>query len=253
MKKKIKSKTIYQPEGRAGEYSEWACNTHNGCSNECDYCYNRHGLAAAVLGASTVSLKKSLGDEKKAYEIFCKELVKYRNQILASGGPLHFTFVSDPCLPETIALTWKCITFALSQGVPVQVLTKKADWLGHPAVQDALTLYRDKLKVGFTLTGRDDLEPGASTNAQRIDAMRILHDQCGITTWASIEPIITPQRSYDMITQSMSFCDHYKIGIRSGQREYTPGDIRQFVQDVNSLGLKSVLWKKSLLEFVQKP
>ena len=250
--KHFHGKAIYRPNGAAAQYSESACNLYNGCDNGCDYCYNKHCPAYAVLGAPTVSLKKGLVDEETAFRIFCRELLKWKSEIIASGV-LHFTFVSDPCLPQTIDLTWRCITFALSQGVPVQVLTKKADWLGHPAVQDALTLYRDKLKVGFTLTGRDDLEPGASTNAQRIDAMRILHDQCGITTWASIEPIITPQRSYDMITQSMSFCDHYKIGILSGQKEYTPQDIRNFGNAVSALGLKSVMWKPSLIEFAKKP
>jgi DNA repair photolyase len=144
--------------------------------------------------------------------------------------------VSDPCLPETIELTWKCIEFALSQGVPVQVLTKRADRLEHLAVSDALTKYRENLKVGFSLTGRDDLEPGASSNAERIEAMRILHDRLGITTWASIEPIISPARSLEMIRESQNFCDYYKIGILSGKKDYTPQYIRQFVQDVNSLG-----------------
>ena len=253
MSNKMNTKTIYQPSGKAGEYSAWACNPYVGCPNECEYCFNRYGRNAAVVGGTEVRLRKALGDEKTAYSIFCSDLLKWRSEIIASGSYLHFTFVSDPCLPETIDLTWRCITFALSQGVPVQVLTKRADWLGHPAVQEALTKYPDNLKVGFTLTGRDDLEPNASPNAERIEAMRKLHDELGVTTWASIEPIITPSLSFSMITQSMSFCDHYKIGIRSGQREYTPGDIRDFIRKVTGLGLKSVMWKKSLIAFAKKP
>ena len=35
---------------------------------------------------------------------------------------------------------------------------------------------RDKIAWGFTLTGRDDLEPGASLNTERIRTMRYLHD-----------------------------------------------------------------------------
>lgn len=97
----MKFKAIYQPDGKAVEYSAGACNLYNGCSNECEFCYNRHCLAAAVLGASTVSLKKSLIDEQTAFQIFCKEILKCRDQIIGSGGPLHFTFVSDPCLPRS--------------------------------------------------------------------------------------------------------------------------------------------------------
>lgn len=33
---------------------------------------------------------------------------------IIENGPLHFNFVSDPCLPETIELNWKCIEYALS-------------------------------------------------------------------------------------------------------------------------------------------
>ena len=132
---------------------------------------------------------------------------------------------------------------------PVQVLTKRADWLDHPAVQGALT--HKLIRVGFSLTGCDGQEPGASPNQKRIEAMRKLHG-AGIKTWASIEPIIDPQSSLMMIEKSIDCCDHYKIGVLSGKKSYTPDHIRQFVSSVKSLSPRSVYWKKSLLEFVKK-
>lgn len=102
---------------------------------------------------------------------------------IIENGPLHFNFVSDPCLPETIELNWKCIEYALS--------------------------HQDLLAVGFSLTGCDDLEPGASPNDQRIWAMQVLHN-AGVKTWASIEPIIDPVKSFEMIERTIEFCDHYK-------------------------------------------
>jgi len=33
------------------------------------------------------------------------------------------------------------------------------------------------VKVGFTLTGMDDLEPNADTNSDRIEAIRILSER----------------------------------------------------------------------------
>ena len=244
------TKIIYNPTGPAGEYSPWAVNFYNGCIHNCEYCYNNKGITAGTLGGTTVRLKKSLVDEVTAYDIFCKELEKCKDDIIKDGA-LHFNFVSDPCIPQTIDLNWKCITYALSQGVPVQVLTKRADWLEHPAVDDALS-HHDLLKVGWTLTGCDDMEPGASTNLDRIGAMRILHD-AGIFTWASCEPIIDPKRTYKMIQKSLDCCDHYKIGILSGKKSYSPQDIRDFVTAVKALNPKDVAWKNSLLEFVQKP
>lgn len=50
MEKKKSGITIYQPNGAAAEYSKWACNLYNGCTNRCEYCYNRHGLAHNCLG-----------------------------------------------------------------------------------------------------------------------------------------------------------------------------------------------------------
>jgi DNA repair photolyase len=215
----------------------------------CSYCYNNHGITSGVLGGETVRLKKSLVNEATAYDIFCKELDKHREAIIADGA-LHFNFVSDPCLPETIDLNWTCIDYAISQGVPCQVLTKRADWLelDHPSVQNALG-HPELLRVGFSLTGCDELEAGASPNLERIQAMRKLHN-AGIATWASIEPIIDPQSSLAMVKQSIDCCDHFKIGVLSGKKSYTPDHIRQFVGMVNTLNPRSVYWKNSLLDFI---
>ena len=243
-------RVIYQPSGKAAEYSRWAANFYNGCSNGCHYCYDNQGITSRVLGGLKVRLKKSLVDVKTAEQIFLAELAKWRDAIIKDGG-LHFNFVSDPCLPETIDLNWKCINYALLQKVPCQVLTKRADWLGgHPEVQKALE-HKQLIRVGFSLTGCDALEPLASPNLERIQAMRELHN-AGISTWASIEPIIDPQKSLQMIQLSIDCCDHYKIGILSGKKTYGPREIREFVNEVNALNPRSVYWKKSLIDYINK-
>ena len=98
-------------------------------------------------------------------------------------------------------------------------------------------------------SGCDDLEPGAGTNDERVKAMSFLHG-IGVKTWASIEPIIDPQNSLDMIAKTIGCCDHFKIGILSGQKNYTPDQIRNFKAAVDVLNLKSVYWKESLLEYI---
>ncbi len=246
---RIHGKAIYQPDGRAREFCLWACNLYNGCSNNCDYCFNNKSIMAGTLGGIIVSLKKSLVDTETAFEIFKTELTRWRSKIIKDGG-LHFNFVSDPCLAETIELNFRCMDEAQRQGVPCQILTKCADWLDHPAVQNVLSR-KGFVSVGFTLTGRDDLEPGASTNRERIQSMKELHN-AGISTWASIEPIIDPDLSFEMIRETAGFCDHYKIGILSGKKGYTPQQIRDFVAKVQSLGHTSIYWKESLREFINK-
>ena len=242
-------KAIYEPSGKAAEYSNWACNLYNGCPHSCTYCFNDHNIMAGTLGGNIVSLKKSLVDTETAFKIFVSELTRHRETIIKDGG-LHFNFVSDPCLPETIELNVRCMDEAQSQGVFCKVLTKRADWLHHPAVQNALS-HKGLISVGFTLTGRDDLEPGASSNMERVHAMAELHN-AGISTWASIEPVIDPVLSFAMIVETLGFCDHYKIGILSGKKDYTPQQIRDFVAQVQSLGHTSVYWKESLREFISK-
>ena len=81
--------------------------------------------------------------------------------------------------------------------------------------------------IGFTLTGHDELEPHASTNAERIEAMRKLHE-AGFKTWASIEPVIDIKSSVEMIEQTYEFCNLYKIGIESGKK-YDKKDLQLFI------------------------
>ena len=83
-----------------------------------------------------MSLKKSLVDTGTAFGIFKAELTRWRTYIIRDGG-LHFNFVSDPCLLETIELNFRCVEEAQSQGVLCKVLTKRSDWLDHRAVQKA--------------------------------------------------------------------------------------------------------------------
>ena len=251
----MSNNSIYKPKGKAGEYSEWACNLYNGCSNGCDYCYLKRGITQAVLGVSTPVLKKTLGGTpERAYEIFCKELSEHKTEIVGDGnGYLFFTFTSDPCLPDTIDLNMKCVKTAINEGVSIMMLTKRADFLNHQAFLGVLgACDNSKLAIGFTLTGRDDREPNANTNQDRIDAMRRLHE-IGIYTWASIEPIVDLRSSYKMIQDSHGFCDFYKIGIISGEKpSYTPQNVRDFISYVRRLVPdEKIYWKESIVEYAK--
>ena len=250
----MSNKAIYKPQGKAGEYSEWACNLYRGCSNGCAYCYLKRGVMSGVLGASSPTLKKSLGaSADDAYDVFLKELGQHKANVGVDGN-LFFTFTSDPCLPETIELNMMCVSKAIDEGVGVVMLTKRADFLEHQAFKNLLGNGNiGKLSIGFTLTGRDDLEPNASPNQERIDTMRILHEEFGVKTWASIEPIIDLGLSRQMIQQTESFCDYYKIGIVSGREPpYTPNDVRGFYNDVRSMiPDERLYWKKSLIEYMK--
>jgi DNA repair photolyase len=252
MKKTFKGKAIYNPSGKAGEYSYWACNFYKGCSNGCTYCYLKKGVLAHAMGGDKPELKACFKNEAQALEVFEKELLQNIDELRKHG--LFFTFTSDPMLPETIYLTLRAVLACLSRDVPVKILTKNAAFLDYNIFRAAelanlITKTKQKIAFGFTLTGHDELEPGACTNAERIKAMRKLHE-AGFKTFASIEPIIDLKSSFEMIRETNCCCDLYKIGLLAGKK-YDRNELQLFVEgvinQVEFFGAK-VYFKDSLLK-----
>lgn len=240
----FKGKAIYNPSGKAGEYAEWACNFYVGCSNGCEYCYCKKGILAGAMGQDAPQLKKCFRDENHALEMFEKELKQNLPELQKHG--IFFSFTTDPMLPETIELTWAAAIQAIVSDVPVKILTKCAGFLCDADILGLEYLEkRNLVAFGFTLTGHDELEHGASTNTERIDAMRKLHD-AGFKTFASIEPIIDFDSALKMITDSRRACDLYKIGLMSGKK-YPRKDLCDFFYTVNQMKDARIYWKDSVL------
>ena len=215
-RKGFDGKAIYNPQGKAGEYSEWACNFYTGCSNNCDYCYCKKGFMGSTWN-EVPQLKKCFMNEADALVVFERELK--RNLSALRQSILFFTFTSDPFLLEDGAREthWTAILMALENGVPVQALTKRAEFAFNPYYRKTIEKYKGMIAFGFTLTGHDELEPGASPNKDRIMAMVELH-RGGFHTFASIEPVVDFVSSASMINLTMGACDLYKIGLMSGKR-----------------------------------
>ena len=256
MEKQFNGKAIYQPKGAAAEYSKWACNFYVGCSNSCTYCFNRR------FGWGNVpTLKKCFRSKEHALEIFEKELKGNWSEL--KKHCLFFSFSTDPMLPETMDLTIGAIKLCIYVGIKVKILTKRTDWIGKTNSKGDLSfryhnepfctheLHRKSIAIGFTLTGNDELETGASTNAERIEAMQKLHE-AGFKTFASIEPVIDYERSLDMIKQTSQFCDLYKIGLQSGKK-YDRKELRSFMEVIMIQLCRNnkIYFKDSLLKAVR--
>lgn len=261
--KQLNGKAIYSPKGKAGEYAKYACNFYVGCSNDCDYCYCKRGVLGHTMGGTTPTLKKCFKNEEHAFEVFKKELLANLYELRKHG--IFFTFTSDPMIETTRSLTIQAVNIAALNDVPCKILTKRADFiLKLPDIwfyPNPNSLYKKNLAFGFTLTGHDELERGASTNAERIVCMRNLHN-AGFKTFASIEPIIDLKSSYEMINQTLGFCDLYKIGLMSGKRNYTKQEVMDFMSDANRVILDGtfklnkrikVYWKDSVLDYIKMP
>ena len=239
----INGKALYTPKGAAREYAAVGCNFYTGCPHNCDYCYLKRGAPSKQLGGTEVKLKKCFKHEANAISILEKELDANLDYLKKVG--IFLSFTTDPLIAETRGLTFetifRCVTI---RDIPVMVLTKDASFVDDAGFIRFLgSISEDERRFvafGFTLTGRDDLEPGASMNQERIAAMCRLKE-LGFRTWASIEPIIDFNSSLRVIKDSLKFCDHYKIGLRSGVSKsyYSDDELASFVSELSVIHVEN--------------
>ncbi len=243
MEKEFKGKAIYNPKGKAKEYSKWACNFYVGCSNGCKYCYLKKGRNKKYLGGDKPKLKACFKSEEHAIDVFRGELLKNKQELRKQG--LFFTFTSDNLLPESILLLQDAIDICFVNGIPVKILTKtglnQIEILNRHCVN--FDIDKSKIAIGYTLTDHDELEPFAAPNFERIKAMRFAKEN-GFKTFASIEPIIDFQSSKRMIEFSVYYCDLFKVGLESGKK-YSKEEGMQFIEWLSMMENKIYL-KESL-------
>lgn len=246
--KHFNGKSIYNPSGKAGEYSYWACNFYVGCSNDCQYCYCKKGMLASTMGGNVPTLKKCFRNEGHAEDVFEKEMLQNRAELQKHG--LFFSFTTDPMLPETIGLTTFAVTLCLCAQIPVKILTKRTDFVD--AFMEYLQRefmwsndYKSMIAFGFTLTGHDELEPNASPNAQRIEAIKKLN-AAGFKTFASIEPIVDFDSSLNVIESALLYCDLFKVGLMGGKK-YKTEEAKAFVTNLQAFSRLSKFYLKDSL------
>lgn len=237
---------IYEPKGKAREYSPLALNIYEGCSHGCIYCYAR------------MIRKKKLEQfiySKPRVDI----LSKLENDLRKWKGPKEavlLCFMCDPYQPidADLKLTRLAIKALNRHGFPVQILTKG----GMRAARDFDILSRNQgNKFAVTLTTNDPAEsrqwePGATLPDERIESLKQAHEK-GIETWVSFEPVFNPNAVYRLINATHSFVDLYKVGKLNYHSRAKEIDWRAFriktENLLNSLGKKYYI-KDDLRDFV---
>ena len=193
---------IYKPAGRAAEYAEYAANLYSGCSHKCKYCY-----APAALRRSKEEFHATPKPRTKILESLeadCKKM---------NPRSVLFSFTTDPYQPieEECGVTRQGIQILKKYGFAVEILTKG----GIRAAKDFDLLdERDAFATTLTFLNKTDSlewEPDAAEPQERIEAMKIAHAR-GIKVWASLEPVIDPEQSLEIIRQTHSFVDLFKVG-----------------------------------------
>ena len=196
---------IYEPAGRAREYSPLALNYFKGCDHGCKYCYVPNMLGRFNSNYKHESVISPTDFEK--LEQSAKKMQGCEKQILLS-------FTGDPYCNAENGETRKVLEILLKYNHKVAILTKNPE----KALKDIdiILKFGDRIKVGSTLTFSSDKdsqewESGASLPESRINGLKKF-SEAGIITWASFEPVIYPVQSLEMLKQVSSFISHVRIG-----------------------------------------
>lgn len=196
---------IYEPKGKAREYSPLACNIYLGCNHGCKYCYAPNIRFTTREKYLEVKPRRNILQE---FEKDCKKHTRTESQVL-------FCFMSDPynSLEKELRLTRECLKLALKYDIPISILTKSVSVLDDI---DIIKKLGDKIQVGMTLTMFDDYlskewEPEAALPLERIETLKALKDN-DVKTWASFEPVIIPEESLKIMEKSLGYVDVYRVG-----------------------------------------
>lgn len=207
--KTITRKTMLYQTGV--EYGDYTMNHVQGCAHGCKFpCY-------AFL------MKKRFGQIKdyeewlepclvsNTLELLDREIPRLRNKIQS----VQLCFTTDPFMngyPEVSAMSIAAIRRLNNAGIRCTTLTKGILPLElaqlSPENEHGITL------ISLDESYREKMEPGAAPYADRLAALRALHD-AGCRTWVSIEPYPTPnliEQDLQDILDAVNFVDKIIFG-----------------------------------------
>ena len=219
---------IYEPRGRAREYSPFAMNYFKGCDHGCRYCYVPRMMKVFNPQYCHDNVSVNMAGLWKEAERFSKS----KN----SGEQVLLSFTGDPYCGLESGETRDVLCAFHEHDIHCSILTKNP----RKGIND-IDIMSDMrhFKMGTTLTLLDpDLskmwEPGAPIGEERIKALKVFADN-GIKTWASFEPVIDPVESLKMLEIVSGFIDHVKIGKINNHPQERLIDWVKFLKDAVSI------------------
>lgn len=207
--KTITRKTMLYKTGV--EYGDYTMNHVLGCAHGCKFpCY-------------AYMMKKRFGEIKgyedwleprlvsNTLELLDQEIPRLRNKIQS----VELCFTTDPFMlgyPEIAEMSIAAIRKLNAAGIKCSVLTK-----GILPIE--LADLSEINEYGITLISLDEdyrreMEPGAAPYAERLSALKALHEK-GRQTWISIEPYPTPnlvEQDINALLDAVSFADKIIFG-----------------------------------------
>ena len=221
---------IYEPRGRAKEYSELAANLYSGCDHACSYCY---APLATRKKRDTFCFSKPREGVLNKFLADAKEL-----EMQNEKRPILLSFTTDPyqSLDVKYQLTREAIKILHNHNLRVSILTKGGKRSERDF--DLLSINKELSEYGTTLVFieeamREKIEPGASPIKERIDALKKAH-KLGIRTYVSLEPVWFPEDALKFIDMTHKFVDHFKVGKLNYNPQQLNVDWAVFRRDVIS-------------------
>ncbi len=207
--KTITRKTMLYKTGV--EYGDYTMNHVLGCAHGCKFpCYaymmkKRFGEIASYEDWLEPRLVSN------TLELLDTEIPRLRDKIHS----VELCFTTDPFMcgyPEISEMSIAAIRKLNAAGIKCSILTK-----GILPIELAELSHENE--YGITLVSLDEdfrarMEPGAAKYADRLAALRALHD-AGCNTWISIEPYPTPnlvEQDINDLLAAVSFADKIIFG-----------------------------------------
>jgi len=216
--KTITRKTMLYKTGV--EYGDYTMNHVLGCAHGCKFpCY-------------AYMMKKRFGEIKgyedwleprlvsNTLELLDQEIPRLRNKIQS----VELCFTTDPFMrgyPEIAEMSIAAIRKLNAAGIKCSILTKGILPIG-------LSELSKNNEYGITLISLDEnyrrkMEPGASSYAERLAALRALHEK-KCQTWISIEPYPTPnliEQNIGDLLDAVAFADKIIFGRTNYNKDVT--------------------------------
>jgi len=196
---------IYEPAGRAREYSPLALNYFKGCDHGCLYCYVPNMM---------IRFNAGYNHKEVVSPIDFSELEKSAKLMRGCDKQILLSFTGDPYCGSENGETSKVLEILNRYNHKVAILTKNPE----KALKDLdmIKSFGDRIKIGSTLVfdnekDSKEWEPGAPKPESRIKGLRDFSKN-GVITWASFEPVIYPEQSLSLLKKVVDFIDHVKIG-----------------------------------------
>lgn len=225
----MKMTLIYEPKGRAREYSPLACNLYRGCTHGCRYCY-----APGCMRTTSAKWHEGAVARSRVLELFEKDAATLR------GDPrkILFSFLSDPYQPleATEKITRQALGLVRKYNLKSQILTKG----GRLVERDFDVMKACGTELGVTLCFVDDAmrrewEPEAASVAERLQLLCNAH-VAGLHTWVSLEPVIDPAQALAVIREAHPWVSFWKVGKLNHMKEVeSKVDWGRFRRDVEAL------------------